>query len=110
MVKAMGPENYLLDLSMTMMRYKGSSIELDIKFLFENLDERICIGSDFPEYSIQKTKERFIELYPQTPHLVKYIKFYSKYKSNTNQIIPIPHLKDRDKLLSKMISFHKSAV
>jgi hypothetical protein len=33
-----------------------------------------------------------------------------KKKSNTNQIIPIPHLKDRDKLLSKMISFHKSAV
>ena len=33
-----------------------------------------------------------------------------KKKSNTNQIIPIPHLKDRDKILSKMISFHKSAV
>ncbi len=33
-----------------------------------------------------------------------------KKKSNTNQIIPIPHLKDRDKLLSKMILFHKSAV
>ena len=33
-----------------------------------------------------------------------------KKKSNTNQIIPIPHLKDRDKLLSKMISFQKSAV
>jgi hypothetical protein len=36
-----------------------------------------------------QTKERFIELYPQTPHLVKYMKFYSKYKSNTNLIIPI---------------------
>lgn len=58
----LNPENFLLDLSMTMMRYKGSSIELDIKFLFENLDERICIGSDFPEYSIQETKKRFIEL------------------------------------------------
>ena len=33
-----------------------------------------------------------------------------KKKSNTNQIIPIPHLKDRDKLLSKMIEFQKSAV
>jgi len=33
-----------------------------------------------------------------------------KKKSNTNRIIPIPHLKNRDKLLSKMISFHKSAV
>ena len=33
-----------------------------------------------------------------------------KKKSNTNQIITIPHLKDRDKILSKMITFHKSAV
>ena len=33
-----------------------------------------------------------------------------KKKTNTNKIITIPHLKDRDKLLSKMIEFHKSAV
>ena len=33
-----------------------------------------------------------------------------KKKSNTNQIITIPHLKDRDRILSKMITFHKSAV
>jgi hypothetical protein len=36
-----------------------------------------------------QTKEKFIELYPQTPHLVKYMKFYSKYKSQKNKIIPI---------------------
>lgn len=33
-----------------------------------------------------------------------------KKKTNTNRIITIPNLKDRDKLLSKMIEFHKSAV
>ena len=33
-----------------------------------------------------------------------------KKKTNTNKIITIPNLKDRDKLLSKMIEFHKSAV
>ena len=33
-----------------------------------------------------------------------------KKKTNTNKIITIPNLKDRDKLLSKMIKFHKSAV
>jgi hypothetical protein len=33
-----------------------------------------------------------------------------KNKMITNKIITIPHLKDRDKILSKMIAFHKSVV
>lgn len=43
----------------------------------------------FEELVPTHTKEKFIELFPQTPHLVKYMGFYSKYKSNKNKIIPI---------------------
>lgn len=56
------PKNFLLDLSMTLLRYNKSSIDLDLKYLFQTLDERICIGSDFPEYSLQETKKKFIKL------------------------------------------------
>ena len=44
---------------MTMIKYEGSSIDDDIKFLFKNFDERICVGSDHPEYSHEKFRERF---------------------------------------------------
>ncbi len=53
-------KNLLLDLSMTMMKYKGSSIDLDIEFLFKNFDRRICIGTDHPEYSPKELEKRFI--------------------------------------------------
>lgn len=51
--------NFLLDLSMTMLKYEGSSVDNDIKFLFNNFDERICIGSDHPEYKLQTLRRRF---------------------------------------------------
>ena len=47
---------------MTLMRYSGSSIDMDIKYLFKTFDERICIGSDFPEYSLKDTKQKFLKL------------------------------------------------
>jgi predicted TIM-barrel fold metal-dependent hydrolase len=53
------PERFLLDLSMTIFKYNKSSIDLDIKFLFNNFDERICVGSDFPEYSHFELRNRF---------------------------------------------------
>lgn len=52
-------QNVLLDLSFTMCRYMGSSIDLDIKFLFQRFDQRICIGSDSPECSLKQLRERF---------------------------------------------------
>lgn len=52
-------KNFLLDLSMTMQKYKGSSIENDIKFLFRNFDERICIGSDHPEFTMKTLRSDF---------------------------------------------------
>ena len=45
-------KNILMDLSLTIMKYSGSSIDLDLKFLFKNFDQRICIGSDHPEWKL----------------------------------------------------------
>ena len=55
-------DNLLLDLSMTMLKYKGSSIDNDIKFLFSNFDRRICIGTDHPEYSHEDLRTYFDSL------------------------------------------------
>ena len=43
--------NLLLDVSFTLMKYRGSSLDLDMRFLSERLDQRICAGSDAPDYS-----------------------------------------------------------
>jgi predicted TIM-barrel fold metal-dependent hydrolase len=51
--------NLLLDLSLTIMKYQGSSIDLDIRFLFQQFDRRICVGTDFPEYTHKQLLTRF---------------------------------------------------
>ncbi len=51
--------NVLLDLSFTILRYAGTSLEDDLKFLFNNFDRRICIGSDHPELKIADLRKRF---------------------------------------------------
>tara|TARA_B100000579_G_C22120619_1_gene527363 strand:- start:150 stop:425 length:276 start_codon:yes stop_codon:yes gene_type:complete len=52
-------ENILIDLSLVIMKYPGSSLDLDIEFLFKHFDQRISVGSDYPEYNLQEVKERF---------------------------------------------------
>jgi predicted TIM-barrel fold metal-dependent hydrolase len=52
-------KNILLDISFTLVKYEGSSLDVDIKYLFQTFDRRICIGSDFPEFSQVKMRERF---------------------------------------------------
>jgi predicted TIM-barrel fold metal-dependent hydrolase len=52
-------DNLLLDLSHTILKYPGSSIDLDIRFLFQHFDRRICIGSDWPQFSCGMLRERF---------------------------------------------------
>ena len=54
--------NLLLDLSLTFMKYRSSSLDMDIRFLFEQFDQRICIGTDFPEYSHQEVRELFVKM------------------------------------------------
>lgn len=52
-------KNVLLDMSFTMSKYEGSSIDLDLKFAFRTFDQRVCIGADWPEFSMMKLRERF---------------------------------------------------
>ena len=59
---AKGFKNKLVDLSYTLCKYEGSSLDLDLKWLFKNCDRRVCIGSDHPEYSLSRMRARFEEL------------------------------------------------
>jgi predicted TIM-barrel fold metal-dependent hydrolase len=52
----------LLDLSHTMLAYEGSSLDADLRFLFERRDQRICVGSDHPEFRPDDLRRRFDEL------------------------------------------------
>jgi predicted TIM-barrel fold metal-dependent hydrolase len=47
------------DLSFTMLRYQGSSLDQDIQFLCSRLDQRVTVGSDFPEYTPTEALQRF---------------------------------------------------
>ncbi|MBS0332307.1 MAG: amidohydrolase family protein [Proteobacteria bacterium] len=49
----------LLDLSFTMVRYAGSSLDADLAYIFRTLDRRVCIGTDAPEYSHAEVRSRF---------------------------------------------------
>jgi len=51
--------NVLFDLSFTICKYVNSSLDMDIRFLFESFDQRICIGSDHPEVQLKFLRERF---------------------------------------------------
>lgn len=54
--------NLLLDTSFTIMRYAGSSIDNDIRFVFKTLDQRATVGSDFPEYSLMDARRQIEKL------------------------------------------------
>jgi len=55
-------DGLIIDLSLTMMKYRGSSLDLDLNFLFRHFDRKICVGSDYPEYNLKEIKDRFEEL------------------------------------------------
>ncbi|PMG94751.1 amidohydrolase family protein [Vibrio breoganii] len=48
--------NAYLDLSFTFMRFRKSSLALDVGYLFETLDKKVIIGTDFPEYTPAELK------------------------------------------------------
>jgi predicted TIM-barrel fold metal-dependent hydrolase len=52
----------LLDVSFTMMKFRTSSISQDIAFLLRDLDQRLCIGSDGPEWSYDQVLPFIAEL------------------------------------------------
>jgi len=53
--------NVLLDLSLTLCKYEGSSIDSDIRHLFQKFDRRICVGSDYPDFAPESLRRRFNE-------------------------------------------------
>jgi len=54
--------NILIDISYTMMRYQGSSIDLDLKWLFQRLSVHTCFGTDHPEWGHAEVRNRFESL------------------------------------------------
>ncbi|NNF60403.1 MAG: amidohydrolase family protein [Gammaproteobacteria bacterium] len=51
-------ENLILDLSFTLMRYAGSSLDQDLAFVCRELDQRVVVGSDYPEYLPSDARQR----------------------------------------------------
>lgn len=51
--------NLLLDLSFTLNRYAGSSLDQDFRYLFQHFDQRICVGTDYPDYDPAELRARF---------------------------------------------------
>lgn len=49
----------LLDLSFTVMRYEGTRLDDDLRYVIRTLDRRTCIGTDAPEYSPVAVRDRF---------------------------------------------------
>lgn len=54
--------NVLLDISFTMMRYRGASLDSDLAWLFDGFQNRTCTGTDHPEWSHAEVTKRFAEL------------------------------------------------
>jgi predicted TIM-barrel fold metal-dependent hydrolase len=54
--------NVYLDLSFTISKYKGSSVDFDIAFLIEKFDRRLIWGSDFPEFNVEQSLIDFNKL------------------------------------------------
>ncbi|MGE4291021.1 MAG: amidohydrolase family protein [Desulfovibrio sp.] len=55
-------EHVLLDLSTTLPRFHAASTGLDIRFLLETFDRRLCVGSDFPEGDMARIRELLLTL------------------------------------------------
>jgi predicted TIM-barrel fold metal-dependent hydrolase len=54
--------NILLDISLTLMCYRGSALDLDLAWLFDGFHNRTCLGTDHPEYSHADVRLRFEEI------------------------------------------------
>ena len=59
--------NVLLDLSFTILKYRGSSLDLDVNYLLNNLDQKICIGTDHPWYKHDELHRYLTHLLERLP-------------------------------------------
>jgi len=57
----------ILDLSFTLLRYAGSSLDDDLRWTMSHLDQRVVVGSDMPEYTPEKAFARAEELMTDLP-------------------------------------------
>jgi predicted TIM-barrel fold metal-dependent hydrolase len=60
-------DRLLLDLSFTLLRYRGSSLDMDLRYVLEVLDRKVTVGSDFPEYRPADARARVLELMEDLP-------------------------------------------
>jgi len=51
--------NAFLEISLTLTRYVGSSVEMDIRYLLKTFEQRLVFGSDFPEVSLSQARNAF---------------------------------------------------
>jgi predicted TIM-barrel fold metal-dependent hydrolase len=68
-------KNILLDLSYTVSRYKGSSIDNDLIYVLNNIDQNLCFGTDAPYV---QPREAIYDL----SELIKKTKFCDSWKSH----------------------------
>lgn len=59
--------NAFLDISFTLHRYRGSSIDADLRYLLNSFDRRLIFGSDFPEVSIAGALQAFRDIAGNIP-------------------------------------------
>jgi predicted TIM-barrel fold metal-dependent hydrolase len=57
-----GAPNALLDISFTITRYHGSSVQLDLAHLLSTFENRLVFGSDFPEVEPRLARARLGEV------------------------------------------------
>ncbi len=57
----------LLDVSTTIMRYRGSSLDADLAWLFHGFQNRTCLGADHPEFRHAAVRARFQEFADRAP-------------------------------------------
>ena len=62
-----GSDRLVLDLSFTLLRYRNSSIDMDLRHVLETLDQKTTVGSDFPEYRPADARRRVLELMEDLP-------------------------------------------
>lgn len=48
--------NAVLDISSTLVRFAGSTVETDVRYLLSTFDRRLVFGSDFPEISVTEAR------------------------------------------------------
>lgn len=85
-------ENILLDLSFTILKFKDSSIDFDIKYALKNFDKRVCFGSDAPYYNPTEVSKRVKELLHEIDSRDEYINSHGVWSKNIINFLEIKNV------------------